>query len=143
VIWLQKALVEDEDFGTSRDFHRLTLHWSVALGLWMRDGELDVSSWSRACQFCALSMTDSDVYSKSQISRDGLDDFMALCILAGEYGLAIAEFEKYYGPKQVSLKLVFAQNFKSGQINGALEAGAAKVVKPIPELVEYLKNLKK
>jgi hypothetical protein len=68
---------------------------------------------------------------------------MALCILAGEYGLAIAEFEKYYGPKQVSLKLVFAQNFKSGQINGALEAGAAKVVKPIPELVEYLKNLKK
>jgi hypothetical protein len=106
VIWLQKAIVEDEDFGTSRDFHRLTLHWSAALGLWMRDGELDVSSWSRACQFCALSMTDSDVYSKSQISRDGLDDFMALCILAGEYGLAIAEFEKFYGPKQVSLTRV-------------------------------------
>ena len=106
VIWLQKAIVEDEDFGTSRDFHRLTLHWSVALGLWMRDGQLDLASWKKACQFCGLSMGDSDVYSKSQISREALDDFMALCILAGEYDLAIAEFEKYYGPKQVSMKRV-------------------------------------
>lgn len=104
LIWLEKAIVEDEDFGTSHDFHRLTLYWSVALALWMRDGQLDVASWSKARQFCGLSMIDPDVYSKSQVSRDGLDDFMALCILAGEYDVARAEFEKYYGAKQVSLK---------------------------------------
>jgi hypothetical protein len=54
--------------------------------------------------------------------------------------------EKYLNPvvnPEGKPVIVLAPNFKSGQINGALEAGAAKVVKSIPELVEYLKNLKK
>lgn len=104
LVWLQRAIVEDEDFGTSRDFHRLTLHWSAALGSWMQNGQVNMTSWSAARHFCGLSMTDTNVYSKSQASRDALDNFMALCILAGEFDIAIAKFEEYYGEKPISLR---------------------------------------
>jgi hypothetical protein len=104
LLWLEHAIVEDEDFGTSRNFHRLTLHWAAAVCKWMKTAQLDVNSWKEAREFCGLSMAEPDVYSTSQVSRDALDDFMALCILAGEYDIAKEEFEKYYGVKTVSLK---------------------------------------
>jgi len=99
--WLDKAIDEDEDFGTSRNFHRLTLHWAKALGLWMSDNSNAADIWSKARQFDATALEqDQNVWPKNLVGKDRLDDYMAFCYQAGEYEAGIVEFEKYPDPSR-------------------------------------------
>ncbi|TCS32901.1 hypothetical protein EDC30_11912 [Paucimonas lemoignei] len=103
--WLDTAISHDEDFGTSRNFHRMALHWAKALGLWINDGLNRVEIWNKVRQFDeAALMQDQNVWPKNLIAKDRLDDYMAFCYQAEQYEVGVAEFEKYYGLKTMSLK---------------------------------------
>jgi hypothetical protein len=43
--WLDRPIVDDEDFGADRNFHRAMLHWAKALGEWM-EGDRQATSLS-------------------------------------------------------------------------------------------------
>jgi hypothetical protein len=102
--WLDRAISQDEKFGTSRNFHRLTLHWARALGLWMLHGSSDPTAWNKVLHYCAAALQDGGVYPPNLVDKDRLDDYMAFSVLSGQYEIGIREFEKYWGVKTHPLK---------------------------------------
>lgn len=102
--WLDRAIASDEDFGTNRNFHRMTLHWAKALGVWMSEARNAPDVWDKARRFDLASLLQDDVCEKKQIPTYWLDDHMAFCFQAEQYEAGIAEFEKYHGAKALSLK---------------------------------------
>lgn len=106
--WLDKAIADDEAswFGRTPDFHRMTLHWAKALGLWMRDGTNAADVWNKARLFDLAALQTGNVCATNKIPTMWLDDHMAFCYQAEQYGLGIAEYEKYHGSKIFSLKKI-------------------------------------
>ena len=103
--WLDRRIFEDEEFGQNREFHRLTMHWARALGLWMRDNVNDRSAWDRARINAKASMV-LGVWSKNDMATLALDDYLALCYQAEQDSEAITAYEACYGNKPISLKKV-------------------------------------
>lgn len=100
--WLDHAIREDEDFGTSRSFYRLTLHWARALGTWVRDGVSIPAEWEEVRECSDAALQDANAFSPDLIATDRLDDYMAFCFQAEQYGIGIAEFEARCGTKHLS-----------------------------------------
>lgn len=103
--WLDTAIQRDEQFGLERNFHRMTLHWSRSLGLWMRDAASATEGWDLTRRFCDEALAhDTNVWSKPHILTYRLDDYMAFSVQAERYEVGLAEFERCHGPKQISPK---------------------------------------
>lgn len=106
--WLDRAIFLDEDFGDHRNFHRLTLHWARAVGVWMLTSSIAPPDWELIRQYSDKALADGNAYTPNLIDRDRLDDYMAFCILARQYEVGIAEYEKYYGQREFSKRATLA-----------------------------------
>ena len=131
--WLDRRILDDEQFGPHREFHRLTMHWARALGLWMRDNVNDTSAWNSARIHAKASM-DPVVGTKHQMGTLALDDYLAFCYQSEQDRAGIEAYEKYYPNKPISLnKVLTPREFgyalcsqRSGQLwdeDALLEAG--------------------
>ncbi|QVN13675.1 hypothetical protein JYG37_19890 [Burkholderia sp. LAS2] len=82
--WIEKAIASDEDFGTNRDLHRVTLHWAKAIAEWMDTG-WNSAEWENARIFEeAAWRNESRPWPMNEIVRDGLDDYMAFAYQTGD-----------------------------------------------------------
>jgi hypothetical protein len=97
--WLDRAIRNDEDFGASRDLHRLTLLWARAIGSWMHRGTRDAAAWEAVRVQSRVTAKDPEAYSPDQIPTEWLDDYMAFCVLAGQWQEGIAEYERLHGAR--------------------------------------------
>lgn len=104
--WLDQAIAADEAswFGSSPNFHRMTLHWAKALGLWMQNSENAVGIWDKVRSFDLAALQGGDVCEKNQVPTYWLDDHMAFCFQAEQFESGVAEFERYHEAKTLSLK---------------------------------------
>jgi hypothetical protein len=100
--WLDRAIREDEEFGESPDFHRLTLQRAKAIGLWLRDAANAAATWGLARQYSEAALKDRKAYAPRKAAKRYLDDYMALCLQSEQFEFGIATFEKYWGPSQFS-----------------------------------------
>ena len=102
--WLRRAIEADEEFGEERDFHRMTLRWANAIGMWMELGWNAEGDWNEARVFAEASWRyEKRPWPMNQIIRDGLDDYMAFCVQAGEYEAGIQMYEHWVGIKKLSI----------------------------------------
>lgn len=106
--WLDRAIFLDEDFGEHRNFHRLTLHWARAVGVWMLTSSIVPPDWELIRQYSDRALEDGNAYMPNLIDRDRLDDYMAFCILAKQYEVGITEYEKYYDQRKFSKLSILA-----------------------------------
>lgn len=82
--WIEKAIAMDEDFGTNRDFHRVTLHWAKAIADWMDTG-WDSAEWENARIFEEAAWRyEKRPWPMNEIIKDGLDDYMAFAYQTGD-----------------------------------------------------------
>ncbi|HEV7609216.1 MAG TPA: hypothetical protein VGO61_17880 [Steroidobacteraceae bacterium] len=101
--WLDRAIREDEDFGASRIFHRLTLNWAKSLGAWMKSGTNTAADWDRVREHSAATSEEPGNYAPEDIATDWLDDYMAFCFQADQWEPGIAAYEKRHGVRSVHL----------------------------------------
>lgn len=95
--WLERAIREGEDFGTSMESHRMTLLWARAMGTWLYDGTSDPLAWEAVREQSVTISADREEFTAGMIPVEWLDDHMAFCIQAGAWESGIAEYEKLQG----------------------------------------------
>lgn len=65
--------------------HRHRLHRARALGYWLEDGMLAVEHWNQSRRFLeAWWRSEKYPWTRQDIIREGLDDYMAMAVLGGE-----------------------------------------------------------
>uniref|UniRef100_UPI003BEEE0F9 hypothetical protein n=1 Tax=Burkholderia arboris TaxID=488730 RepID=UPI003BEEE0F9 len=111
--WIDRAVSIDEDFGTNRSLHRVTLHWAKAMAEWMDTG-WDSAEWERARIFEeAAWRNEKRPWPMNEIIRDGLDDYMAFAYQTGDdatpdgmegFENGIQMYEHWVNDKPPSLK---------------------------------------
>jgi hypothetical protein len=129
--WLDLAIQSGEEnrFGESPDFHRMTLFWAKGLARWMLDGVSDKASFEAALmslqhytEIGGVKVLGPDRFNWERqkfepheirgipltadhvLKYGTLDDLMLLSCQAEAYEQGIAEFEKYRSAKPPSLK---------------------------------------
>jgi len=102
--WISKAIEKNEQFGPNHEFHIHRLFQSLALSIWMRDGTNAVKDWDASRLALKASLAQGNGYSRAAMATDYLDLYLSLCYQAEQYEDGIAEYEKYHGTKEVSLK---------------------------------------
>jgi hypothetical protein len=129
--WLYLAIQSGEEnrFGESPDFHRVTLFWAKGLAHWMLDGVSDKASFKAAlmslqryAEIGGVKVLGPDRFNWERqkfepheirgipltadhvLKYGTLDDLMLLSCQAEAYEQGIAEFEKYRSAKPPSMK---------------------------------------
>lgn len=144
--------------------HRSDLHLARALGTWLEENDPATDQWNEANRYFEASWR-SGVWTRQEIIRDGLDDFMAMAVLGGDFedykhGKAPFEagidmFEHWTGKSDVSLKellkprelgYVLCRHYLNHEFDRAdvLAAGrtmlAANLSQPQPYCYGWLEN---
>lgn len=101
--WLTTAIEQGEDFGRFPHYNRYLYHSSFALAKWLQSGDAATQGWAATRELALANLTD-EVWGKSKIKTEGLDDYLSVCIQAEQYQAGIDGFEKYHGAKKISLK---------------------------------------
>ncbi len=109
------ASKEYEWFGGSSAQHRYNLFEARALGTWLEKNELATDHWNEARRFLeAWWRSEERPWTRQEIIRDGLNDYMAMAVLGGcfedykhgkepfEAGIEI--YEHWIGKQDISLK---------------------------------------
>jgi hypothetical protein len=84
--WIDQGLEsrEYEWFNSPPAQHRHNLHWGRALGTWLEDNELDEFHWNEARRYLEVWWRGPDyVFTRQEINRYGLDDYLAFSVLGG------------------------------------------------------------
>lgn len=107
--WIQHAIEKGESFEgeyENKSFHTCNLYKHLALAKWLHTNTDAVSDWEMARKIFKDNYDEgsNSWYPKNQLKTKALDDYLALCIQAGNYQAGIDEFEKYHGQKTISLK---------------------------------------
>ncbi|WP_182911847.1 hypothetical protein [Sphingomonas cavernae] len=108
------AAKEYEWFGSVPAQHQHNLHQARALGAWLEDGLLASTHWSESRRFLeAWWRSEKNPWTRQEIIRDGLDDYMALAALGGEavdskggfdpYRAGVDMYEHWLGEPKISL----------------------------------------
>lgn len=105
--WLCHGIEHNEGVGPNHNesiaFHQTNLHISLALGLWLRDNQDDLSLWNRILDFHQQSLLNPDIYPESQMPTAQLADWGMRCLLAQEYEKGIEGYRQYH-PADISTK---------------------------------------
>jgi hypothetical protein len=113
--WIDQGLLskEYEWFGGSPEQHQYHLHEARALGTWLEENELATNHWNEARRFLEAWWRNG-VWTRQEIMRDGLDDYMAMAVLGGHFEdykhgkepfeAGIDMYEHWTGKSDVSLK---------------------------------------
>jgi len=102
--WLRRAIEADEQAGDNHNFHRMTLRWANAIGTWMELGWDAEGDWNDARIFEEAAWRfEKRPWPTNEIIRNGLDDYMAFCVQAGEYEAGIQMYEHWVGVKKLSI----------------------------------------
>lgn len=108
--WIDKAIADDEKLGIfDHNFHRRTLHWANALGMWMQDGDNVEGEWddARVYEEAAWRNEKRPWTTHEIVKGDGLDDYMAFAFQGGEHNdgfeAGIDMYERWTGKTDVSL----------------------------------------
>ena len=106
--WIDRAIADDEDFGEDRNFHRMSLHSTKALGEWMENGWNAEGAWDNARIFAeAVWRYEKRPWPMNEIIKYGLDDYMAFAYQGGEHNdgfeAGIEMYERWVGVKNLSL----------------------------------------
>jgi hypothetical protein len=124
--WLDRAISEREEFGTSLEFHRLSLLWAKALGSWLYTGASDATAWEAVRAQSLLVSSDRESFSADMIPVEWLDDHMAFCIQAGNWQGGIEDYEKLRGnapaPGRSRTPRDFGYAYCLAQARGAFDA---------------------
>ncbi len=104
--WLQQAIDNNEKLprsgGEDNSFHIYSMHEYLALAKWLYTGKDSLIDWKQARKISINHY--NDWHEKRKIRTDGLNDYLATCILAEEYQAGIDEYEHHYGQKKISTK---------------------------------------
>ena len=112
---IDMALATGEVFRPVVEQHWHYLHQSRALGNWMENSELADDHWNQSRRFFeAWWRWPERPWTRQEIIRDGLDDFMALAVLGGDaenykygtepFAAGIDMFKHWNGKSEVSFK---------------------------------------
>lgn len=83
--WLDLSIQKDEVFGPDPNAYRTTLHWARAVGSWLEGGANDAGAWDAARRYEeARWRDDQDLWSRNEIVKSGLDNYMAFSFQCGE-----------------------------------------------------------
>jgi hypothetical protein len=157
------ASKEYEWFGGANG-HCSDLHRARALGTWLEDNELADHHWNESRRYMEAAWI-SGVWTRQEIIRDGLDDYMALAVLGGVFAdykhgtdpfeAGIDMYEHWVGKKNISLKkalkprelgYAMCRHYLNNEFDRAdiLVAGrrmlAAKLSQPQPYCDGWLEN---
>lgn len=108
------ATKEYEWFGGSPAQHQYHLHQTRALGHWLEERLLAPGEWTESRRFLeAWWHSEKRPWTRQEIVRDGLDDYIALAVLGGEgadykggfdpYRAGIDMYEHWLGEPKISL----------------------------------------
>lgn len=80
------ASSEYNRFGSPPEQHRHDLHQARGLGTWLEENELATDHWNEARRyFEAWWRSATYTWTRQEIIRDGLDDYMAMAVLGGVF----------------------------------------------------------
>ncbi|WP_202034168.1 hypothetical protein [Rhizobium rhizogenes] len=110
-LWLDRAITADERFGADRNFHHRNLHWARAMGTWLEDASNDEGNWDQARVYEEAAWRfEGRPWSRNEIIKSGLDDYMAFAYQGGEHDdgfeAGIDMYKHWAGDKPLSLKKV-------------------------------------
>lgn len=84
--WIDKAIAEDEKFGSDPNTHRTTLHWARAISGWLESGQNLEGEWDAARVYEeARWRYEMRPWPAQEIIKSGLDDYMAFAYQGGEH----------------------------------------------------------
>jgi hypothetical protein len=107
--WIDRTLLGSRFPAECSTFQRAEMLKAKALYHWLAgDNELALAAWPQARAAQELSLHEPGNYAKRDIDTDGLDDQMALCLLAGEYAGGIAAFQRGWPGKEPKVARVEA-----------------------------------
>ncbi|OFA03432.1 hypothetical protein [Duganella phyllosphaerae] len=110
LLWIETAIDEQEEFGGNIDYHLMELHSSAAVYSWMITSKIDSPHWHFARIHNEIAAKGKNVYSKNDLSTERIDEYMLYCYFAGEYNLAIIEFEKIKKLSGSDIKILFPRD---------------------------------
>lgn len=115
--WIDQGLLsrEYEWFGGSPAQHQHHLYEARALGTWLEENMLATDHWNEARRFLeAWWRSEKRPWTRQEILRDGLDDYMSMAVLGGHFEdykhgkepfeAGIEMYEHWTGKSDVSLK---------------------------------------
>lgn len=106
--WLALAIEQDEKLGPDPNAHRTTLLWAKAIGEWLETGSNAEAKWGAARGYEeARWFYEKRPWTKSEIVKGGLDDYMAFAYQSGEFDngfeAGIEVYERWTEKNNVSL----------------------------------------
>lgn len=91
--WLRDAIERGEDFGSAPQFHIYRLHEALGIANWLSGDMADGRVWKDALRAELRAAHGEHAYLPRDMKTLRLDQFMPVALLAGEHGLAKAEYE--------------------------------------------------
>jgi hypothetical protein len=101
--WLEGAIAQRERLGPSVSYHLSLLSQALAITTWLMDGTVDRHTWAQSAKYDKAAIQDAKIYSVRDARSLRLDHVVSIAVIAGDFDMAIFEYEESLGKEPVKI----------------------------------------